>query len=322
MAEIEGSVASVPQNDAESDSESEEEPPKKNVISKLESDSESESEGEGVDIDISDLDAMIADIESQGKRRQRPRVKDLKAVEPRKISSRKKVVNVFEGSDLESVLDEITQFSRQKAAQDMGKIGWGVVNTERKFDLLAPKYVLVGSRVHSTIVVTNPAGERTKIDPKFFKIETTGDVTPASPIVLKDNKDGTYVVEFDVDTVGNLILIVDIFGQRQFEWNITICGVPDPNQCIAEVKSPYRANERCEIIIVAKDTEGQSLKVGGAKFSLGFNGAGQLNDVGLLDLMNGTYSLTFVPSKPGRYAIFISLDGVDISTCPVTFTVV
>lgn len=72
---------------------------------------------------------------------------------------------------------------------------------------------------------------------------------------------------------------------------------------------------------MARDAAGKQLKVGGAKFNLGFNGAGQLSQVGLLDRMDGTYTLSFVPDTAGQYAIFISLDGHDIKTHPLVFTV-
>jgi hypothetical protein len=60
--------------------------------------------------------------------------------------------------------------------------------------------------------------------------------------------------------------------------------------------------------------------LGGAQFGIGFNGVGQLNEVGLGDNLDGTYSLEMVPNLPGEYAIFISLADVDIKDSPVVFT--
>jgi hypothetical protein len=37
--------------------------------------------------------------------------------------------------------------------------------------------------------------------------------------------------------------------------------------------------------------------------------------------MDGTYALSFIPSAPGKYAIWVTISGIDIKTCPLEFTV-
>lgn len=283
-----------------------------------ESSSEEEEKGGGVTIQEDELDSLIADIESQDSRRIRPKTKDFKSVGARKTTARKKVTSTLDGDALDSILDEIQKVTSERVKENMNKLGWGVVSAERKFDLTAPRYALVGTTITPILIVTTNSGDRARVDPSNFNYTLNGMDINSSVV---DNQDGSYSVSFVADELGPVQLNIDIFGERQFEWEIIICAYPDAKKCTAEAKPVYQVNSSCEIIIHARDASGETLKVGGAKFGIAFSGAGQLNEVALLDKMDGSYGLTFVPSAPGQYAIFLSLDGEDIQTTPVTFTV-
>jgi len=86
-------------------------------------------------------------------------------------------------------------------------------------------------------------------------------------------------------------------------------------------KRGYKVNQKGEVILYARDNTGNDLKVGGAKVGLSFNGAGQLTEVGLLDRMDGTYSISFVPDTPGTYTLWLTIAGIDIQSCPIQFVV-
>jgi len=100
-----------------------------------------------------------------------------------------------------------------------------------------------------------------------------------------------------------------------------LCGNAVAANCTAVANETYKLNQRGEITVVARDDTNKQLRCGGAKFHLSFAGSGQLNDVNLLDRMDGSYTLTFVPSAVGHYGLFVSLDGTDISGSPFNFMV-
>jgi len=273
-------------------------------------------------VSAEDLDDLVADLERQDRRRL-PAAGGLQVVGARKKTSRKQVKGALAGDDLDRIVDEINDHARRhlKANQATEKLGFGVINAERKFDLRAPKTATVSAVVECTIFVYTQSGERSRIPAKHFSVRCNGEAATGLRTELTDNKDGSYTIRFKPEREGKLYLEIDAYNERQFNWQIDISPGPEAKQCTAETQLPFRVNQQCTVIITARDRQGEQLKVGGAQFNLSFAGAGQLGQVGLNDLMNGTYSLQFVPDKVGQYAIFISLDSVDIKTHPLVFNV-
>jgi len=273
-------------------------------------------------VSAEDLDDLVADLERQDRRRL-PAAGGLRVVGARKTTSRKQVKGALDGDDLDRIVDEINAHARRhiQANQATEKLGFGVINAERKFDLRAPKTATVAAVVECTIFVYTQSGERSRIPAKHFSVRCNGEAATGLRTELTDNKDGSYTIRFKPEREGKLYLEIDAYNERQFNWQIDISPGPEAKQCTAEAKTPFRVDQQCTVIITARDRTGEQLKVGGAQFNLSFAGAGQLGQVGLTDCMNGTYSLQFFPDKVGQYAIFISLDGVDIKTHPLVFNV-
>jgi len=271
---------------------------------------------------VDDLDAMILEIEGKkGPRRQKPTTKDGQSVGARKNQAARKpdVHKARDGDDLDRILEEIQNKSKQKAKENMNRLGWGVVNAERKLDLVAPKYVLKNQDIKATLVVSSNAGERAPLPRDQLTVSVTGS---NAPVQVKENSDGTFAINFlPKDAKDEVFLVIHTYGEEQFNWRIELCGNPDATKCTATSQETYKLNQRGEFTLFARDGNNKQLRCGGAKFTLSFAGAGQLNDVNLLDRMDGSYTLTFVPSTVGHYGLFISLDGVDIASSPVQFMV-
>jgi len=284
-------------------------------------DSEDGSSSEGDEPQVDDIDAMIAEIEGNKVHRRKPKTTNAQNVGARKnpAARRRDVVKALDGDDLDRILEEIQHKSKEKAKAGMSKLGWGVVNAERKFDLMAPKFILEGQDVKCTLIVTSVTGDKAPIPRHELEVSLNGS---KAPLRVLDNGDGTWAITFHpTDVKKEVFLVIHTYGKEQFNWKIELCGHPVAANCTADAAETYKLNQRGEVSIHAKDKNKQNLKVGGAKFSLSFAGAGQLNDVGLLDKMDGSYSLTFVPSAIGHYGLFISLDGEDISGSPINFMV-
>eukprot|EP01127_Copromyxa_protea_P005473 TRINITY_DN15401_c0_g1_i1.p1 TRINITY_DN15401_c0_g1~~TRINITY_DN15401_c0_g1_i1.p1 ORF type:complete len:315 (+),score=56.51 TRINITY_DN15401_c0_g1_i1:29-973(+) len=279
--------------------------------------SSSSEETTGSAFTLDDLDSLMSDIQSQSTRRRLPGTYEMPKMAARKTTARKTATGALDGSDLDSVLDSIMGVASSSITQDKSQLGWGLVDTKRDFDLRAPEFTLVNQPCESTIIVKLMSGERTRVPIENLKVELVGMNIPWD---FRDNEDGTYTILFTPTQLGKVQLNIDCFGVRHWEWVITVSSSPDPAHCEARVVGQPRVNQKCEVLITARDSSGGQFQIGGAQFGIGFNGVGELNEVGLADNLNGTYSLFMTPNVPGEYAIFVSLGDVDIKDSPVIFT--
>jgi hypothetical protein len=173
--------------------------------------------------------------------------------------------------------------------------------------------------VECTLFVYTQTGEKTRVPSKHIDVKLVGQ--PGLKHDLIDLKDGSWSIRFRPEREGRVIMNIDGYGKRQFEWAIEISEPVAAKECTAAPNEPLKVGAQCTATITARDPKGRQLKIGGAKFDLAFSGAGQLSQVGLFDRMDGTYTLAFVPDTAGQYAIFITLEGLEIKTHPLTFTV-
>lgn len=151
----------------------------------------------------------------------------------------------------------------------------------------------MNTAVESTLFVFTQSGEKSRIPARQISVAVSTRGQPVQHEFI-DNKDGTYTIRFRPAKEGVHVITIDAYEKRQFEWEVTVYGAAVPKECTAEANEPLRVNEyatlrrtlvllrsrQCTCTIVARDHTGKQLKVGGAKFNLGFNGAGQLSQVG------------------------------------------
>jgi len=311
----------VGKGDYSDDDLSDEDKPKKKAPVKKKYDSSSEDEAANAPpINVDELEDLIADIEAQAEGRLRaPRTAGLKQLGARKTTARKQVQGALDGDDLDRILDEISHSAKTKVAGNSDKLGFGVIDAERKFDLRAPKASACGSMVECTLFVYSQTGEKTRVPAKHIEVKLIGQ--PGLKHELIDQKDGSWSIRFRPEAEGRIIIQIDGYGKRQFDWAIDISEPVEAKECTAVATDLLKVNQQCNVTITARDPKGRQLKIGGAKFDLAFTGAGQLSQVGLFDRMDGTYTLSFVPDSVGEYAIFVTLDGKPIKNHPLTFKV-
>jgi len=286
------------------------------------SSSSSSDDGDGKSFTLEDLDSLMAEVESSESHRIRqPALNDTKKLGARKTTTRKAVGGALSGQDLDAILENIMGAAGKKIESSKSELGWGVVSTDRKFDMRAPSHTPVGELCVGTLIVTLSNGERTRIPVESLSVQFIGMDGVRSGV--DDNGDGTYAIKFIPPQLGKVQINIDAYGTRQFEWQVEVCSAPDPATCRAVLQTnPPRANQELRVLITACDSTGQAFKVGGANFSLGFAGVGQLTEVGLEDQLDGTYLLKATPNSRGQYMIYISLGDVDIGASPVSFNVI
>jgi hypothetical protein len=172
----------------------------------------------------------------------------------------------------------------------------------------------------TTLIVTTHTGERQRVDPQQIVVKVVQNDSLVLPHTVEDKKDGTYEIVFTPTELGKLILNIETFGTKSFEFPIKIGGQADPAKCEAKCATPSpKVNEPVLIVVVAKDKAGQRFTVGGTVFSISFAGEGELYNVDLQDQMDGSYFIKVTPNKPGNYVVYISLGEVDIAASPIGF---
>jgi len=149
-----------------------------------------------------DLDSLVEELESQGRRRVPP-TGGLQVLGARKTTARKQVKGALDGDDLERIIDEINGHARRALQQQQAteKLGFGVINAERKFDLRCPKFAIVGASIEATLFVYTQSGERSRIPAKHLKV-SVGGVLGGQEVTLIDQKDGTYTMRFKAPKEG------------------------------------------------------------------------------------------------------------------------
>jgi len=136
---------------------------------------------------------------------------------------------------------------------------------------------------------------------------------------IKDNGDGTYSVDYVVNTPGEYTIDITLHGQpiKDSPFTATIKPDVDPNLCYAEGPGLLGAfdNEPATFTIFARDGDDQPKTEGGDPFVLKFDGPGEVQ-YDLKDNGDGTYSVTYHPLVSGPYDILITLEDSPIKNAP------
>ena len=132
---------------------------------------------------------------------------------------------------------------------------------------------------------------------------------------VRDNTDGTYTLLFTPPLPGNYACLVyvgtsntRIGNGRQWDFHVESPIPPDPAKCTAIGDGTARAavGMEAEFTIFAMDARGEPLPHGGDKFSVYIGGPENIRGH-VFDRNDGTYTVTYTPHIPGKYAIAIYL---------------
>lgn len=132
--------------------------------------------------------------------------------------------------------------AKRKVAGQTDKLGFGVINAERKFDLRAPKDATVRTAVESTLFVFTQSGEKSRIPQRQISVAVSAHGRPVAHDFI-DNKDGTYTIRFRPESEGVHVMTIDAYEKRQFEWEVVVYGAAVPGECTAVANEPLHVNE-------------------------------------------------------------------------------
>jgi filamin len=146
----------------------------------------------------------------------------------------------------------------------------------------------------------------------------------SSPADIQDNGDGTYSVDYIVDTPGNYVIDVSLHGApiKNSPFHVVIKPNVDPNFSYAEGPGLEGAvdNEEAHFTIFARDGYDQPRTEGGDAFEVVIDGPENV-PVKLVDNGDGTYAVSYSAPVAGDYLIHVNLEGHPIKNAPYSVKV-
>ena len=136
---------------------------------------------------------------------------------------------------------------------------------------------------------------------------------------VKDNNDGTYTVTYTAEKAGDYTVDVTYEDAhiKDMPKKLHIEAAPDAGQSWAEGPGLEKPNTHHEQVftIHAVDHEGQPRKTGGDDFQVSIKGPEELKPA-VKDNNDGTYTVTYVATKPGDYNVDVTYEGAHIKDMP------
>jgi len=136
---------------------------------------------------------------------------------------------------------------------------------------------------------------------------------------IKDNGDGTYSVDYIVDTPGDYTIDVSLHGSpiKNSPFHVLIKPNVDPNFSYAEGPGLLAAvdNEEAHFTIFARDGSDVPRTEGGDDFKVVIDGPSPVS-VNVVDNGDGTYAVSYLPLVAGDYLINVTLEGHPIKNAP------
>jgi hypothetical protein len=143
---------------------------------------------------------------------------------------------------------------------------------------------------------------------------------------VKDNKDGTYDVDYQPKGSGDFSLDVTLGGAhiKDAPFKVKV----DPGKAVAgntvaegDGLKQVVAGETGKFVVTTKDHNGNVLLVGGNDVKGALTGV-EAVQVNVVDNKNGTYDGAYVPKKVGAYKLALTLGGANIASSPFDVKVI
>eukprot|EP01126_Amoeba_proteus_P001005 TRINITY_DN10288_c0_g2_i11.p1 TRINITY_DN10288_c0_g2~~TRINITY_DN10288_c0_g2_i11.p1 ORF type:complete len:932 (+),score=251.20 TRINITY_DN10288_c0_g2_i11:204-2999(+) len=157
---------------------------------------------------------------------------------------------------------------------------------------------------------------------KFCSLQGDGGVAWSAPIEVVDNNDGTYDLSYTPEKVGTYELVVKIGDKPIKDMPISVTVLPgrlSPLECTIDGVEAFDvlgrkvtpAGVSDKVVVIAKDAYKNKLNVGGLSISGKMSGPESV-DVTVSDNGDGTYDLTYIPTKVGQYQLEVKAEGQPI----------
>ncbi len=145
----------------------------------------------------------------------------------------------------------------------------------------------------------------------------------AGPLTAIDHLDGTYTTSYTPTAAGtdNVAITMNGIALNASPYTSTIgAGNASPASSTATVPDGT-AGEPTDIVVQARDANGNPLTTGGEAVRITVAGANTAGPIVAADQNNGTYRASYTPTAAGNDEVTITMNGTQISGSPFTSTV-
>jgi filamin len=166
-----------------------------------------------------------------------------------------------------------------------------------------------------------------------FVVDITQPDGTELPTNVKDNRDGTYTVQYQANQVGPHEIVVgvknpaapiyyDHIPNSPFRSNISLGTDPNKSRVYGPaLEGNVQDNLPTQLHIQAVGTDGTPVKHGGDPFDVKVTGPRGAVPVQLKDNGDGTYTADFAPDNAGDHKIEVTLKGKPVANSPYTIQV-
>jgi len=144
---------------------------------------------------------------------------------------------------------------------------------------------------------------------------------------VKETENGNYELSYTAPKSGQYNLNVyvnDESIENKNSLNIKDSGISDKdNSTISEIKDKIRAGDRFNFSLQAKDKHGNVRQSGGEEFETYYidKETGEKTTIDFTDTHDGIYNGAFLPTKSGKYDLYITLNKEVLNGFPKEFIV-
>jgi len=190
------------------------------------------------------------------------------------------------------------------------------------------KQAFVDSPAHVNVHVKDADGKPYDLNPEWLQVSCDSqDKTPATTSALKKEPKtpGTYAGTFTPTKAGKHSINASAFGQPLLKEPVVVqvSSGPSAEKCeVSGIPNPAHCGEPIVATISPKDSNGKPLSVGGIPFKAKVKNPDKTESpLPINDKGDGTYGLTFTPTKPGDYQLDVQLNDTNLKNTPVKFDV-
>jgi adhesin/invasin len=182
---------------------------------------------------------------------------------------------------------------------------------------LVPAQVVASSGAEqATVTVVARDGYGNGVPGVTVGLSASGFSNTFAPLAPLTDPSGSAVSHFSSTLAGSRTVTATIGGVSWTQNVTVVAGPADPRQSGATVPGSAHRHQFTVMALQTRDQFGNTLTTGGHTVSFSVTGANHAGPLNAVDIGDGSYVMSYLPSSKGTDTIAILLDGVPVQGSP------